>query len=888
MAVDDRLLRPDLDRSGRSPLDQAFVLRYLGIVALAIGALVLDFPGWAPAAVLIVGFGLNGVGHHQVRRTGFLPGWVPFADVGGCLVFPAVLPETTLPAVLVMMAVVSLAASLWGPWRAALVVVAGTAGLTAVHLVRDLPDGTVAIAAFTVAGFMVASVVGQLSWVEATVRKQLNTTLHSLNAILWMRDPHTHRFTFVNQQATSILGWTPEQWCAEGFWLDHLHPDDREPTEVATQRGSALGLDHEVTYRFRTADGRWVHLHDRVSAVVDAAGHTTALQGMSLDVTERVRIEQRVSQYADIVERIDLPLLVLRFDDDADALRLVAANPAAEALVRRDLTQTLGRTVEETFPVLAGTRLRARLAAVPERNAALRVEDLVLQLHGGDTRVITLRAFPLPGRSLGVSLFDVTDAALASEALRRQALYDGLTGLPNRRLLDQELHRALRETPLSAESIALLMMDLDQFKEVNDALGHQVGDKLLCEIGSRLDALLDDALVARLGGDEFAVVLVGHVDEAHARRVADRIRATLAEPFRIDDMRLQSNVSIGISLFPSQAHDVATLVQRADVAMYQAKRAGTGTGVAVYAAEADRSSVERLALMGDLAAAAPEGQLLCHFQPIIDLRSGKPVRVEALVRWDHPTLGLLGPERFVELAELSGAIHALTRWVLHESFQAVETWRDAGHHLGLSVNLSMRNLYDPDLLPVLAEMLAASSLSAHELVLELTETELMDDPGLARGVFTALGELGVSTSIDDFGTGYSSLTYLRDLPLQEIKIDRSFVHEMHRHSDEFTIVRSMVDLGHNLGLEVVAEGVERGDDLALLRRLGCDLAQGYYVSHPLPLRDLLAWLDARVAHGGDPQPASPETQPASPEVRATHGADPAPTPSRAGRTSRSM
>ncbi|CAN5879972.1 hypothetical protein BH23ACT2_BH23ACT2_23920 [soil metagenome] len=842
VAMGDRLVRADPDPAAGSPLEQAFILRYLGIVAVAVGALVLDFPGWVPVAVLVVGVAINAVGHHRIRRTGELPGWVPFGDLAGCLVFPALLPETTLPAVLVMMAVVSLAAGLMGPGRAVLVIVVGAVGLAVIDLARELPDGTVATTGFAVAGLMVAAVVGQLSRVEATVRNQLNSTLGGLDAILWVRDPHTHRFTFVNQQATSLLGWSREDWYAPGFWLDHLHPDDREPTEVATQRGSALGLDHEVTYRFQTADGRWVHLHDRVSAVVDGSGTTTALQGMSLDVSERVRIEHRVNQYADIVERIDLPLLVLRVDVDADALRLVAANPAAEALVRRDLTQVLGMTVEEAFPVLAASRLRARLAAVPERNAALRVEDLVLQPDGGATRVVTLRAFPLPGRSVGVSLFDVTDAALASEALRRQALYDGLTGLPNRRLLDQELHRATRETPLSGESIALLIMDLDQFKEVNDALGHQVGDKLLCEIGSRLAELLDDALVARLGGDEFAVVLAGHVDEHHAREVAERIRARLAEPFRIDDMRLQSNVSIGIAVFPGQAQDVATLVQRADVAMYLAKR--SGTGVAVYAAETDRSSVERLALMGDLPTAAPEGQLFLHFQPIVDLRSGKAVRAEALVRWDHPTLGLLGPDRFVELAELSGAIHALTRWVLHESLQAVKAWREAGHDLGLAINLSMRNLYDPDLLRVLTEALQSSALAPHQLVLELTETELMDDPALARDVFTALGELGVSTAIDDFGTGYSSLTYLRDLPLQEIKIDRSFVHEMHRRSDEFTIVRSMIDLGHNLGLEVVAEGVEHGDDLDLLRRLGCDLAQGYHLSHPLDLRELLTWLDA--------------------------------------------
>jgi EAL domain-containing protein (putative c-di-GMP-specific phosphodiesterase class I) len=218
------------------------------------------------------------------------------------------------------------------------------------------------------------------------------------------------------------------------------------------------------------------------------------------------------------------------------------------------------------------------------------------------------------------------------------------------------------------------------------------------------------------------------------------------------------------------------------------------------------------------------------------------VRAEALIRWNHPRLGLIGPDQFIELAEISGAIQPITRWVIREGLEAVARWRAEGHAIGLAVNLSVRNLYDPDLVPYLAAELERSGLPPHELVLELTETELMDDPSLAQEVFTALGDLGVSTAIDDFGTGYSSLTYLRDLPLQEVKIDRSFVSGMHRRSEEFTIVRSMIDLGHNLGLQVVAEGVEHADDLQLLRRLGCDLAQGFHLARPLPLEELLDWL----------------------------------------------
>jgi diguanylate cyclase (GGDEF)-like protein/PAS domain S-box-containing protein len=739
--------------------------------------------------------------------------------------------------------VVSLAASVSGLGPALLTTAIGTAGLLLINAIDPLPDAALLIAGFAIAALMIATAVGQLAAVEDRVRRRLNTVVDNLDAILWVRNPADDRFTFVNQRATTMLGWAEDDWLAPGFWLANIHPGDLTATTETVGRAVALGIDHEVSYRFRAADGRWVHLHDRVTVSVDNAGTPTALQGMSIDISDRVQIEHRVNQYADIVDRIDQALIVLRLEegDDGEALRLRAANPAAERLMRRDLYSLIGSSVEDAFPALVGSRLRDRLAGVVERGVPLRVDDLLVQPADADQRVVTLRAFPLPDRSVAISLQDITDAVAASEALRRQALYDGLTGLPNRRLFDQELHKAVRDAPGRAQRVALLVMDLDQFKEVNDALGHHVGDQLLRGIGDRLTREFDNALVARLGGDEFALVLVGDVSEADARQVAGRIRDTLTEPFLMDDVRLQSNASIGIALFPEHADDVPTLIQRADVAMYMAKR--SGTGAAVYAAEHDRSSVERLTLIGDLPDAVALDQFELHFQPCVDLRTGMPVRAEALIRWNHPKLGRIMPDQFIELAELSGAIQPLTRWVLREGLIAATRWRAAGHQVGLAVNLSVRNLYDPELVPYISQELSISQVPAGDLVLELTETELMDDPGLAREIFTYLGDLGVGTAIDDFGTGYSSLTYLRDLPLREVKIDRSFVSEMHRRSEEFTIVRSMIDLGHNLGLKVVAEGVEHADDLVLLRRLGCDLAQGFHLAKPLPLDELLVWLD---------------------------------------------
>ncbi len=420
--------------------------------------------------------------------------------------------------------------------------------------------------------------------------------------------------------------------------------------------------------------------------------------------------------------------------------------------------------------------------------------------------------FPLPEEAVGVSLEDVTASAHASNELQRQALHDGLTGLPNRNYLRSRLGEALAGAAASHESVALLVMDLDQFKEINDALGHHVGDLLLTELGQRLRRLArGDDLVARLGGDEFAVLMTVGISEMGAVAMAKRIRTALLEPFALGELRIQTNASIGIAVHPEHGADADALTQRADVAMYQAKR--TGTGHAVYKAELDHSSIRRLTLLSELRHALDAGQFVVHYQPVISVADGRPVRAEALVRWDHPIHGLIGPNDFIELAEVSGFIQPLTHWILAEAIGAADRWWRAGHHVGLAVNLSVRNLYDPGLPAHVRDVLARTCLPPDQLMLEVTESELMDDPGLAMEVLGRVHHLGVTAGVDDFGTGYSSLTYLRNLPVSEIKIDRSFVAGMGADGDDLTIVRSTIELGHNLGLTVVAEGVEDATSL---------------------------------------------------------------------------
>jgi diguanylate cyclase (GGDEF)-like protein len=385
-----------------------------------------------------------------------------------------------------------------------------------------------------------------------------------------------------------------------------------------------------------------------------------------------------------------------------------------------------------------------------------------------------------------------------------------------------------------------MLMDLDQFKEVNDALGHDHGDRLLVETARRLQRVLREAdTVARLGGDEFAVLLTRDADPDAALATAGRIRRSLEQPFQISGITLQTNGSIGVAVFPDHADDAETLAQRADVAMYAAKR--SGGGVALYSPDHDQSSVRRLAILGELRAAIRSGQLVLHYQPKLDLRTGELAGCEALVRWQHPEFGLIPPGEFIELAEVSGVIQPLTRWVLETAVDQVAAWRAAGLELGVAVNLSVRNLYDNDLVVWTDGLLIDRGVNPAQLTLEITESELMSDPILAMEVLGKLKALGIATSIDDFGTGYSSLSYLKSLPIDELKIDRSFVGTMTRDDSDLTIVRSTIDLSHNLGLGVVAEGVEDEATMRQLADLGCDRMQGYHLSRPIPGDELAVW-----------------------------------------------
>jgi diguanylate cyclase (GGDEF)-like protein len=421
------------------------------------------------------------------------------------------------------------------------------------------------------------------------------------------------------------------------------------------------------------------------------------------------------------------------------------------------------------------------------------------------------------------------------------ALHDTLTGLPNRTLLRDRTLQAIRHGDRDSAPVALLLIDLDRFKEVNDTLGHHDGDQLLVQVGQRIrGALRAVDTVARLGGDEFAVLLPRIKIPEGATIVAAKLQAALAQPFVLAGLSLEVEASIGVAVYPDHGTDPDELLQHADIAMYVAK--DTHTGFVLFDPTLDQHSPSRLAMLGELRRAIEHRQLVLHYQPKIDAQSSTVLGVEALVRWQHPTHGLIPPAQFVPLAERTGLIGPLTHYVLDEALHQSRDWRRAGHELSIAVNVSARRLLDRKFPDEVAAMLANWEVPPRLLVLEITESAIMADPAHAEEILGRLSQMGIELAIDDFGIGYSSMASLKSLPLHELKVDRSFVSQMTNNSRDAVIVRSTIDLGRNLGLRVVAEGVEDRRTWQELQALGCDAIQGYYVSHPVPPNELVSWL----------------------------------------------
>lgn len=485
--------------------------------------------------------------------------------------------------------------------------------------------------------------------------------------------------------------------------------------------------------------------------------------------------------------------------------------------------------------VLIASNITRPLSQLAE--AAGRIE------HGDYLTGVPIQRADEVGR-LASSLNHMRDAiAEREQRILKLAYRDTLTDLDNRSKFAEQLAAAIGQVDSSRRGVSILVMDLDRFKYVNDTLGHSVGDHVLGEVAKRLvKEVPQAACIARLGGDEFALLLEGF-STAQVAEVARKVNRALEQPILYRGQPLDVGTSIGVAHYPEHGEDAATLVRDADIAMYVAKR--NKSGYEIYDRHYDTTQQQHLSLLGELRQAVESHQLRLYYQPKVSLSSANVSAVEALLRWHHPQRGMVSPAEFIPFAEHTGYIKVLTRWVIQEAVRQCAEWLEAGIRIEISVNISARDLMNRDLPDMVSNLLQQYAVPAALLCLEITESGFMEDPAHARNVLDQLSKLGLKLSIDDYGTGYSSLSYIMQLPVQELKIDRSFISRMVTNADISTIVRSTIDLGHNLGLKVVAEGVESKEGWNLLAQLGCDDAQGFYMSPPVDPETLLRWIRSR-------------------------------------------
>jgi diguanylate cyclase (GGDEF) domain len=583
----------------------------------------------------------------------------------------------------------------------------------------------------------------------------------------------------------------------------------------------------------------------------------TAYQAGAIDAPTREHLDRVYAEFSGQVVGMRLW--------NADGTLLYDANPQSSAAFPRTdpfdravrlgevsteiVTATIGEVGDPDDPAPQAQQLTALSVYVPVVVGDLRVGALELSLDYTETdealqdaaRTVTL-VISAGLLLLWLLLFRTVRNAsktLQTSALEnaRLALLDPLTGLPNRRMLMDRMRRAIDQAEEDGTGVGLVLLDVDRFKDINDSLGHDRGDELLVQVAHRLRAALRERdVVARLGGDEFAILLPAIRSVANAERLAQRVRNLFAPAFNLGGLELHVDSSIGVACIPEHAVDASGLMRKADVAMYTAKT--HRTGVAVYSPDEDDSSPARLVLLGDLhRALADRQELVMFYQPKISLTTGQTVGLEALMRWVHPTRGLLVPDLFVPLAETSGLIHDLTAFALETTIAQLARWQAEGREMPVAVNLSAHNLTSTQVAETIEELLHAHQVRPDLLEVEITETALVHDPSRVVPVLEQLADIGVLVSIDDFGIGNTSISQLRDLPVARIKIDRTFIHDLtgaSQRAGSEMIVKAMVDLAHSFGLEVVAEGVEDSDTEALIRALGVDQAQGFLYSQPVP------------------------------------------------------
>ncbi len=636
------------------------------------------------------------------------------------------------------------------------------------------------------------------------------------------------RFSYVSAGSRSLLGYEPEELVGRAI------------AEFTAEEPAAVVATDPA--RAHTREGTWEHkdgtprtVEFQVQRGPDRGG--AAFRGVVRDVGARVAVEAELrdthESFLVMLESAQNGILIV-----SSAGKIQLWNSVICDILGYEPTELRRMTLSELAPAVGGGSLMSLVTARIWGAAPPGLYEKQITRSDGEVRdvEVSISTYPLGDneRSGWIEISDITDRKRATERIQQLADYDHLTGLPNRQVMEGAIADALERAQAGRRSFAVMLMDLDRFKLVNDTLGHAVGDELLQQVARRfVEALPDDHLVARFGGDEFLVLVPNLASPEAAMTSAGALVASVSTPLEVGGRSLHTATSVGVAVYPHDGEDAATLIRRADSAMYRAKELG-GSGYQFATASLDADSQHRLNIENDLRAAIEGGELTVYYHPEVEIETGRIESFEALVRWDHPVHGLLPPAEFVPILEDNGLIRLVDEWVLREACEQNRRWRDAG--LGpvvVSVNLSARLFSNEGMLEAIRAIVEETSVDPNLLELEVTETAALQNVEDAVSILKQINDLGVRTALDDFGTGHSSLVRLKEFPLNTLKIDGSFVHNVTTDEDAGSIVSGVIALGHALGLRVVAEGVEHERQLSLLRHLGCDLAQGYLFARPL-------------------------------------------------------
>ena len=743
-----------------------------------------------------------------------------------------------------------------------------------------------------------ARVLEQTEALERT-RESYDSALAASGVVLFQQvEPGCDGF-HLSRSMRQVFGWDPEVFANPGMLRGMVHPDDLEAfgalvplvvnpllpashardnsvidltvgskAQANSAESSPFGDTNpidatsrpathnstEASVRFRSAHGSWSRVLVRISnSKGDTAGSSTGgsagscLQGSLVDVTHGESDRTALSRFAELVKNDPAGCLVLEFIDPADptSLTIRAANPSAQRMLDIEPASVDGTTIDMVFAEPSAQLIRSALFNVYHTGASMTAERLSFSEVPGT--FLDLRVDRLSDGSIGMTIEDVTGTVAVEDRLRRQASHDALTGLPNRTLLEERL-AAASDSAIASAPVALILIDVDKLRELNESFGLNFGDQLLVDLGRRLvQEVRGAAIVSRLGGGQFAVLTLPCSTEAEALERAAAASNSLARPFDISGHMIHCEASVGVALAPGDADDWRMMLRNASLALQEHKKRSldqqNSAGYCVFRRTAEPSSIRRLALLSELRQGLANNALELRYVPQIDLHSGRVSKVEAVLHWERPEDSTKLPADFLEMAEQSGLIQPLTRWILAEAARASTTLLGRSgpaisrptSPLIITTNLSFRNLFDPDLFSFVQMLIRSGELLPNLVEIEVSETELMDNPTRSQEVLLQLSELGLRFVVDDFGTGYTSLATMQHLPVVGLKIDRSYVSTISSVPADAAIVRSTIDLSHELGLSVCADGVGDPATLARLAEFGCDTAQGAHLSGPVTM-----------------------------------------------------